>query len=43
MDEILAKVGYAIEGKFDSVENMPGSVYIEHNGKTYVLSIEECE
>ena len=44
MDDILDTVGNAIaDGYFGSVESVPGAVYIAHKGKTYVLSIMECE
>jgi len=43
IDDILDKVGTAIDGMFGSVENTTGAVYISDGGKTYVLSIEECE
>ena len=42
-DDILETVGYAIQEYFGSVESVPGAVYITKNGKTYCLSIMECE
>ena len=40
-DAILEKIGYSIEDKFDNVEITPGSIYITHEGDTYVVSIEK--
>ena len=42
-DYVLGLIGTALEGKFDSVENCPNAVFIDHNGKTYSISIIECE
>lgn len=42
-DYVLGLIGTALDGKFDCVENCPGAVFIDHNGKTYSISIIECE
>lgn len=42
-DYVLDLIGTALKGRFDSVENCPGAVFIDHNGKTYSVSIIECE
>ena len=41
-DEVLEMIGNALEGHFGCVESVPGAVYIDHNGKTYSISVEEC-
>lgn len=40
---VLDLIGTALKGRFDNVENCPGAVFIDHNGKTYSVSIIECE
>lgn len=42
-DYVLDLIGTALKGRFDKVENCPGAVFIDHNGKTYSVSIIECE
>jgi hypothetical protein len=43
-DDILDTIGRAIaDGYFEDVENTTGAVYITHKGKTYALSVMECE
>lgn len=42
-DYVLDLIGTALKGRFDSVENCTDAVFIDHNGKTYSVSIIECE
>ena len=42
-DYVLDLIGTALQGRFDCVENCLGAVFIDHNGKTYSISIVECE
>ena len=42
-DDILDTIGNAIQDYFPSVENVPGAMYIADGGKTYVVSVMECE
>lgn len=41
-DEVLEMIGNALEGHFGCVENVPGAVYIDYNGKVYSISVTEC-
>lgn len=42
-DEILERIGVACEGRFGSVENVPGTVYIDEGGATYAVSVTKCD
>ena len=42
-DDVLDLIGTALEGSFGSVAKCPGAVFIDHNGKTYSISVTECE
>lgn len=42
-DDVLDLIGTALEGSFGSVAKCPDAVFIDHNGKTYSISVTECE
>ena len=42
-DTIIEIIGNALQGHFGCVETCPDTVYIDHNGETYSISITKCE
>ena len=42
-DEILDRIGVALDGHFCSVDNVPGAVYVNEGGATYLVSVKKCD
>ena len=42
-DEILERIGHACQGRFGSVEDCGGTVYIDEGGATFAVFVTKCE